>query len=221
MSNYFSPEDVITRDGVVSNITRNGAGFISTKEGDDIFVPVRIVDSSGIEMGDSVTVYIVKNFGDATIPNIRESAPYRALRVVINKRIGMDTLPVTAPVDPLPAPVRAIEEYTDVPVQQSQDKEKMSGAMLRHSVEKMITSGFVGTSQMIHRELVRQFPDVDLMNDDAGLRVKMDISSLLHRMHDDGVIAYARICTSGDQKNSSYSVYGPTAKGLFSAIIGA
>jgi hypothetical protein len=59
------------------------------------------------------------------------------------------------------------------------------------------------------------------MNDDAGLRIKMDISSMLNRLHDDGLIAQARICNSGDQKNSSYTVYGPTAKGLFNAIIGA
>ena len=113
-------------------------------------------------------------------------------------------------------PVPEAAEATEVSA-----RPKMGSAMLRTAVDRVFASGFIGTSAMIHAELVRDFPDIDMMHDDAGLRVKMDISSLLHRMHDEGLIALARICTTGDQKNSSYSVYGTTAKGLFSAIIGA
>lgn len=228
MSNYFNPEDVIIAQGVVSNITRNGAGFISTKEGKDVFVPVRLVETSRIEMGDSVTVYMVKNFGDSIVKSLGDSivkslndtVPYRALRVTINSRLGVDLLDLlTAPVDPVQPPVLpSVPEVSEVIVVA---KPKMGSAMLRTAVDRVFASGFIGTSAMIHAELVRDFPDIDMMHDDAGLRVKMDISSLLHRMHDEGLIALARICTTGDQKNSSYSVYGTTAKGLFSAIIGA
>jgi cold shock CspA family protein len=214
MSNYFNPEDVITAQGVVSNITRNGAGFISTKDGVDVFVPIRLTETSGIEMGDSVTVYMVKNFGDSSLKNISDSATYRALRVVINTRLGVEGVPEpTAPVMPqvedvLPAPAPSV-------------KAKLGSAGLRSMVDKYFADGFTGTSAMLHSRLVQDLPDIDMMGDDAGLRIKMDISSLLHRLHDEGLIAQARICTSGDQKNSSYTVYGPTAKGLFHAIIGA
>lgn len=217
MSNYFNPEDVIIKDGVVSNITRNGAGFISTKDGEDVFVPVRLVETSHIEMGDSVTVYMVKNFGESAFKNGNDTVPYRALRVTINSRLGVDLLDLLTPtVEHATAPVTP-----PIPEVIVAAKPKMGSAMLRTAVDRVFASGFIGTSAMIHSELVRDFPDMDMMHDDAGLRVKMDISSLLHRLHDEGLIALARICTSGDQKNSSYSVYGPTAKGLFSAIIGA
>jgi cold shock CspA family protein len=228
MSNYFNPEDVITKDGVVSNITRNGAGFISTKEGDDVFVPIRLVQTSGIEMGDSVTVYMVKNFGDSSLKNISDSASYRALRVVINNRLGMTSAQAIAATVVLPT-------YSALPVEPTfldsvsnpfreivtAMKPKLTSAVIRQAVDARLEGGFIGTSAMMHGELVKHLPDYDLLGDDAGLRVKMDISSLLHRLHDEGLIAQARICTSGDQKNSSYTVYGPTAKGLFHAIIGA
>lgn len=220
MSNYFNPEDVITKDGVVSNITRNGAGFISTKDGADVFVPIRLVQTSGIEMGDSVTVYMVKNFGDASLKNISDSATYRALRVVINTRLGMGAAQELAASVTLPT-YSAMPVEDVLPTPEPVVKVKLGSAGLRSMVDKYLADGFVGTSAMLHSRLVQDFPDIDVMGDDAGLRVKMDISSLLHRLHDEGLIAQARICTSGDQKNSSYTVYGPTAKGLFNAIIGA
>ena len=221
MSNYFNPEDVIIKDGVVSNITRNGAGFISTKDSEDVFVPVRLVETSNMEMGDSVTVYMVKNFGDSVVKSLNDTVPYRALRVTINRRLGVDLSKLVKPaVEAVPAPVvMPLPEVIKVPEVSAMPK--MGSAMLRTAVDRVLASGFIGTSAMIHTELVRDFPDFDMMHDDSGLRVKMDISSLLHRMHDEGLIALARICTTGDQKNSSYSVYGTTAKGLFSAIIGA
>jgi len=220
MSNYFNPEDVITKDGVVSNITRNGAGFISTKDGADVFVPIRLVQTSGIEMGDSVTVYMVKNFGDSSLKNISDSATYRALRVVINTRLGMGAAQELAATVTLPT-------YSALPIDDSflapasVVKAKLGSSHLRSMVDKYIADGFIGTSAMLHLRLTQDLPYIDVMGDDAGLRIKMDISSLLNRMHDDGLIAQARICNSGDQKNSSYTVYGPTAKGLFNAIIGA
>lgn len=228
MSNYFNPEDVITKDGIVSNITRNGAGFISTKEGEDVFVPIRLVQTSGIEMGDSVTVYMVKNFGDASLKNISDSASFRALRVVITARLGMSAAQAVAASVTLPtysvSPVApAFMDSVSNPFHEivTAVKPKLTSAVLRQAVDARLESGFIGTSAMMHGELVKHLPDYDLLGDDSGLRVKMDISSLLHRLHDEGLIAQARICTSGDQKNSSYTVYGPTAKGLFNAVIGA
>jgi cold shock CspA family protein len=228
MSNYFDPKDVITADGVVSNITRAGAGFISTKDGTDIFVPVRIVESSGIEMGDSVTVYMIKNFGDPSLKNLSASASYRALRVNIKGRVGEDTPEPKAPVAVTPEPVATLPELLVMrqidylpKTEQPPVKLTFNSADLRKTVSLKILDGFIGTSAMMHRELVEDFPEMDLMGDDNGLRMKMDISSLLHRMHNENLIAHASICTSSDQKNSSYSVYGQTAKGLFNAIIGA
>lgn len=228
MSNYFNPEDVITKDGIVSNITRNGAGFISTKEGEDVFVPIRLVQTSGIEMGDSVTVYMVKNFGDASLKNISDSATYRALRVSITARLGMSAAQSIAAnvilptYSALPVEPTFLDPVADpfpevIPVA----KPKLGSAALRLLVDAHLADGFIGTSAMMHSRLLTSAPSFDLMGDDAGLRLKMDISSLLHRMHDEGLIAQARICASGEQKNSSYSVYGTSAKGLFNAIIGA
>ncbi len=221
MSNYFDPKDVIVTDGVVSNITRNGAGFISTKDGIDVFVPIRLVEGSGIDMGDSVTVYMVKNFGDSSIQNMSQSASYRALRIIINGRIGDPIPQPKAPLAKLPEPVQ-VRQFSDLPVAVIPVAKKTFNSMdLRKVVSTKILDGFIGTSAMMHRELVEDFPDMDLMGDDNGLRMKMDISSLLHRMHNENLIAHASICTSSEQKNSSYSVYGQTAKGLFNAIIGA
>lgn len=221
MSNYFDPKDVITTEGVVSNITRKGAGFISTKEGVDVFVPIRLVETSHIEMGDYVTVYMVKNFGDSSLKNIDQSASYRALRVTINGRLGEATPEPQAPVVTLPEllVMRQIDYLPEVG--QPVAKKVFSAADLRKVVSTKILDGFIGTSAMMHRELVEDFPEMDLMAEDNGLRMKMDISSLLHRLHNENLIAHASICTSSEQKNSSYSVYGQTAKGLFNAIIGA
>jgi cold shock CspA family protein len=224
MSNYFDPKDVITTEGIVSNITRKGAGFISTKEGVDVFVPIRLVETSNIEMGDYVTVYMVKNFGDSSLKNIDQSASYRALRVMINSRLGEATPEPKAPVVTLPEllVMRQID-YLPEPPQTGQPVVKLTfnSADLRKTVLLKILDGFIGTSAMMHRELVEDFPEMDLMAEDNGLRMKMDISSLLHRLHNENLIAHASICTSSEQKNSSYSVYGQTAKGLFNAIIGA
>lgn len=239
MSNYFDPKDVIETKGVVSNITRNGAGFISTKEGIDVFVPIRLVESSGMDMGDYVTVYMVKNFGDSSIQNMAQSAPYRALRITINGRVGEPAPQPEAPLVVTPEPVvmrqivntpiavtlsdRIVAHQKDYLPQTVQPvvKKVFSSADLRKTVSQKILDGFIGTSAMMHRELVEDFPEMDLMGDDNGLRMKMDISSLLHRLHNENLIAHASICTSSEQKNSSYSVYGQTAKGLFNAIIGA
>ena len=219
MANYFNPEDVIIKDGVVSNITRNGAGFISTKDGEDIFVPIRLVQTSGIDMGDSVSVYVIKNFGDASLKNINDSAPFRALRVVINNRLGVAATQELAATVDLPT-------YSTLPVLCEPDvssaiKVKLGTASLRPMTERYFVSGFIGTASMMHSRLVKDYPEIDMIGDDNGVRVRMDISSVLNHMHEEGLIAKARICATGDQKNSSYSVYGSTAKGLFNAIIGA
>jgi hypothetical protein len=88
-------------------------------------------------------------------------------------------------------------------------------------VSTKILDGFIGTASMMHRELVEDFPEMDLMGDDLGVRMKVDISNILIRLHTENLIANASIFASSDQKKSSYSVYGQTAKGLFNAIIGA
>lgn len=229
MSNYFSPQDVITAQGVVSNITRNGAGFISTKDNVDVFVPVRLVETSGIEMGDSVTVYMVKNFGDSSLKNINDSASYRALRVKIDGRLGNDF----PEAEPIPSEVAAHEPKFNFFAANPLDKKKVDEAHygvvktrmetleMRTAILEMIKDGFVGNSVLVHTELMREFPQFDFMLDDFGKKSKLDVSNSLISIYNEGHLSKAIIYEKAENKKATYIVYALTAKGLFNAIIGA
>jgi cold shock CspA family protein len=235
MSNYFNAEDVITAQGIVSNITRNGAGFISTKDGVDVFVPVRLVETSGIEMGDSVTVYMVKNFGDSSLKNINDSASHRALRVKIDGRLGNDfaevkPIPMSIIVDPFPPvtsaivnvmpPVTPMPQFEFEPATPTK-KPKMETLELRAAILKKIEDGLIGNSVVVHAELARDFPQFDFMSNDFGKKSKLDVSNSLMALYTEGSISKALIYEKADNKKGTYTVYGLTAKGLFNAIIGA
>lgn len=246
MSNYFNAEDVITAQGIVSNITRNGAGFISTKDGVDVFVPVRLVETSGIEMGDSVTVYMVKNFGDSSLKNINDSASHRALRVKIDGRLGNDfaevkPIPMSIIVDPFPpltpevvnplppvtstvvkslSPVASIPQFDFEPATPVK-KPRMETLEMRAAILKKIEDGLIGNSVVIHAELARDFPQFDFMSNDFGKKSKLDVSNSLISLYTEGSISKAIIYEKAENKKGTYTVYGLTARGLFNAIIGA
>lgn len=103
MNAFFKPSDITTRICTVNNKTKGGSAFAICENNEQVFISPKIVDATGIDVGDMLTAYCVDNHRDAE-GEARFSVRWRAIRITIRERFQ----PVA--VVPQPAPAQTTPE---------------------------------------------------------------------------------------------------------------
>ena len=99
MNAFFKPSDITTHVCTVGNKTKGGSAFAICENNEQVFISPKIVEATGIEVGDMLTAYCVDNHRDAD-GEARYAVRWRAIRIAIKERFQ----PPEAIVQAIPAP---------------------------------------------------------------------------------------------------------------------
>lgn len=97
---FFKPSDIVTVQCSVSNVTRTGSAFAVDENEESVYIPVRLVEQSKIDIGDSLTCYCIDQSLDENINEVSGNARYRVVRLKVEQRLN-DILPGSAASDAL------------------------------------------------------------------------------------------------------------------------
>lgn len=97
---FFKPSDIVTVQCSVSNVTRTGSAFAVDENEESVYIPVRLVEQSNIDIGDSLTCYCIDQSLDENINEVSGNARYRVVRLKVEQRLN-DILPGSAASDAL------------------------------------------------------------------------------------------------------------------------
>lgn len=97
---FFKPSDIVTVQCSVSNVTRTGSAFAVDENEESVYIPVRLVEQSKIDIGDSLTCYCIDQSLDENINEVSGNARYRVIRLKVEQRLN-DILPGSAASDAL------------------------------------------------------------------------------------------------------------------------
>lgn len=101
MAVFFKPSDIVTLECSVGSMTRGGSAFAACRDGEQVFISPKIVDATGIGVGDLLTAYCIDNRRDDMDDPNRFAVRWRAIRVKIEERFlagrDSDPTPVAAP----------------------------------------------------------------------------------------------------------------------------
>ena len=100
MHTFFKPSDISTIPCTISNITRNGSAFAVTEQDEQVYIGPRIVEATGVDIGDFVTAYCLDNHRPES-DGQHHQARWRAMRITVAERLAV--APAPAPT-PTPAP---------------------------------------------------------------------------------------------------------------------
>ena len=108
MAVFFKPSDINTLACSVNNMTRGGSAFAVCENGDQVFIPPKIVELVNIDVGDFLTAYCIDNFRPERDGEDRYAVRWRAIRITVAERFN--PAPVAAPTVPAPAPELTTEQ---------------------------------------------------------------------------------------------------------------
>lgn len=202
MTTFFKPSDIRTIAAVVNNITRSGAAFAVAESGEQVFIPVRMVDQNRLDIGDGVTCYAIDMHLDERINDDPAKARYRAIRLRVDVRLG-DVLPASAiGADiPIPAPAPA-------------SKPVLTPEEVRDRMVEMLKQGRCWTVTQMSQQMAEECKDSHIIPDD----LRQKIGGVLAVSHDNGKIACCKIMSSGDAKAASVVYYAKSVK-IFESLL--
>lgn len=108
MAVFFKPSDINTLACSVNNMTRGGSAFAVCENGDQVFIPPKIVELVNIDVGDFLTAYCIDNFRPERDGEDRYAVRWRAIRITVAERFN--PAPVAAPAAPAPKPELTTEQ---------------------------------------------------------------------------------------------------------------
>ena len=200
---FVRPQDITMFDAMVTHLTINGSAFATMPNDEKVFIPGKIADTLRLGVGDYVKVYAVGNHPDHT-----DSAKYRAIRAIVDRRLEEVAPPVKAQSvsTPTPVPVIPEPEPTAAPVLPAS---KPSQDDLYRMVAEVIKSPRVWTAKEVFEQL---FPN------STDHKEELRLTNVMKTMHKRGEIASARVLASADQTKASYTFYACDTK-VFAEII--
>ncbi len=189
---FLKPSDIVTVRCEVSHVTRSGSAFAVDSNGESVYIPVRFVEQSRIDIGDGLVCYCV----DQELEEHRVDAPigarYRAVRLKIENRLN-DILPGSAASDALIGG-SSREESSAPPVV----VKEVNLDDARNAINSMFAMRRAWTVSQIIDEIKLSFPGTSV-----GQEMQARISAWIDMMHDIGTIAS---CTVSKSKNDAASV---------------
>lgn len=203
---FFKPSDIRTVECVMNNITRNGAGFATAESGDSVFIPVRLVESNNLDVGDMLVAFCVDQSLDENRRDEPVSARYRAIRLRVSQRLTDDGLME----QPKQQPIKAFEpEPEPQPVVPA--KPLMTPAILKEKVfaamrddERAWSSRDLADHVMFHFASQFELPE----------DVPQKVSAMLFAEHHAGRVAACAIRKERDQSQPSALYYALTTDTL-------
>ena len=107
MSVFFKPSDIKTIECSVHNLSRGGSAFAASENDEQVFIPPKIVDSVGIEVGDFLTAYCIDNHRAENGGEERFAVRWRAIRVTVKEKFTPtpQARPEAPPAAPAQVPV--------------------------------------------------------------------------------------------------------------------
>jgi hypothetical protein len=115
MAIFFKPSDITTKTCTVNNRTRGGSAFAVCEDGEQVFIPPKVVDATDIDVGDMLQAYCIDNRRPEVDGEARYAVRWRAIRVIVTEKFAPTlAAPVTPAValtidPPAPAEISALE----------------------------------------------------------------------------------------------------------------
>lgn len=88
MAVFFKPSDIRTMECSVNNKTRGGSVFAVCEDGEQVFVPPKIVELMDIDVGDFLTAYCIDNHRPEIGGEDRHAVKWRAIRITVQERFS-------------------------------------------------------------------------------------------------------------------------------------
>lgn len=170
---FFKPSDIVTVPCTVSHITRTGSAFAIDENEESVYVPVRLVEQSKIDIGDSLTCYCIDQSLEENQTDVSGTARYRAVRMKIEQRFN-DILPGHAASDALVGSnvVPPVVKVKDVTLEDA-----------RTAVNDMLTKKKAWTVAQINAELRASFPGMNL-----SVEMEHRVDAWIKKMHEIGTL---------------------------------
>ncbi len=186
MPSYFEQSSVLSVRCTVTNVIKTGAAFAATEGNDQVFIPVRIVTMHNLDIGDSVSAYVIDN------AEASRSAKYRAIRVYVERRFAdivserqshltEDTTPA-APAAPAPAPKR----------------QSMTRDELRKAVEDCLAQPFCWSVADMAADIADDYEIKSVTPE-----FKQSVQNVLTSMHNAGDVAAVKVYANGSQERAT------------------
>jgi hypothetical protein len=180
MPAYFEQSSVLTVRCTVTNVIKTGAAFAATEGNDQVFIPVRIVTMHNLDIGDSVSAFVIDNAESS------RSAKYRAIRVHVERRFS----DVVA--------TQEVQQVARVVIAAPTKRSTLSREELRKAVDDCLSQPYCwSVSDMAH----------DIADDYEIKAVtpefKQSIQNVLTSMHSSGEVAAAKIYANGSQERAT------------------
>lgn len=180
---------------LINNITRKGAGFAGTENGEAIFITVRLIEQFSLDVGDAVTCWCADQYTAEQGEDDRPSARWKAMRLKVDRRlsdaVGDEIVYSSPPVQPVTQPVV-----------QPVAKPQMNAAMVREKVTLLMQKPRCWTSRQLADEVASLYSGDYEMPEELVQKV----SALMNHEHLVGNVASCRVMKISTQEKAS-SVY--------------
>lgn len=212
MRNTFHPNDIFQTDGLVAHKLENGSLFVSITNGEQVYVPGRIVEGLGVAEGDGLRCYCVPN-----PPEHGFNAKWKAIRCMITHRLieatpkavsSATAIAYVPPVATVTTPVMVeavINPSASTP--SPAPVVKLDGPELEAVIDAIIDRAEVVSAKEIYTEICKANP---AMWKDAKLQTR--ITNTLTAMSGRGDIACAKLYAQGGQQAATAVYFARTVE---------
>lgn len=200
MAPYFKQSEVTQVSGIVTNVTRAGAAFATTESEEQIFIPVRITQQNSIDVGDTVSAYVILSLESEEVRFSERppTAKYRAIRASVTARMG-DVLPASS--------------ISGVMSSGARGRNPLSKLELAAAVTARLSEPYCWTA----REMADDISGAEVRAlDDADFAQSVQI--VLSAMHSSGSVAVAKVYAKGGQDRASH-VFFASSTDVFTTLL--
>lgn len=197
---------------LINNITRKGAAFAGTENGESVFISIRLVEQFHLDVGDAVTCWCEDQSAVDRPEGAQHSARWKAMRLKVDRRLSDavgDDLFTPAPQSgqaPITRHEPAVQEKPVVPA--------MTPSTLKEKVMLLMQKPRCWTTRQMADEIATLYGKDYIIPDEIGQKV----SALLFAEHKNGDIASCRVMRVGAQDKAS-SVYYARSTNVFDDLL--
>lgn len=199
---------LVPHKALINNITRKGAGFAGTEDGESIFISVRLMEQFNLDVGDAITCWCADQYTAEQSDEDRPSARWKAMRLKVDRRLsdalGNDIIPTEQNAAPPLQPA----------VYVAPDKASMSPAMLREKVMLLMQKPRCWTARQLADEITMLYRDDYVIPEE----VTQKVSAMMYSEHLQGNVASCRVMKISTQEKAS-SVYYARSTEIFDDLL--
>ena len=170
---FFKPSDIVTVRCAVTHVTKTGSAFGTDVDEESVYIPVRLVEQSRIDIGDELTCYCIDQSLEENRQELSGTARYRAVRMKIEQRFN-DILPGHAASDALVGSTVApqVVKVKDVTLEDA-----------RTAINDMFSKRRAWTLAQMNAELRASFPGMNL-----SVEMEHRVDAWIKKMHEIGTL---------------------------------